>query len=149
MPSEKKTALVAAVEILAKRLVSTAELRSKLVAKKLFSPAEIDEAVLAVKRIQIRVSPQGDNHLAVRFLTLTVGGDKRISLQRRMDDAPLIGIHRFKIHTLPGLPDLDGDIFRKIFQRRLASLPVILRVKLDTYICGASLIYHKADQVLE
>ena len=51
MPPEKKTALVAAVEILAKRLVSTAELRTKLVAKKLFSPAEIDEAVLAVKRM--------------------------------------------------------------------------------------------------
>ena len=51
MPPEKKTALVAAVEILAKRLVSTAELRSKLVAKKLFSPAEIDGAVLAVKRM--------------------------------------------------------------------------------------------------
>jgi len=51
MPPEKKTALVVAVEILAKRLVSAAELRSKLVAKKLFSPAEIDEAVLAVKRM--------------------------------------------------------------------------------------------------
>lgn len=51
MPPEKKTALVVAVEILAKRLVSTAELRSKLTAKKLFSPAEIDEAVLAVKRM--------------------------------------------------------------------------------------------------
>ena len=51
MPPEKKTALVVAVEILAKRLVSTAELRSKLAAKKLFSPAEIDEAVLAVKRM--------------------------------------------------------------------------------------------------
>ena len=51
MPPEKKTALVAAVEILAKRLVSTAELRSKLTAKKLFSPAEIDDAVLAVKRM--------------------------------------------------------------------------------------------------
>ena len=51
MPPEKKTALVAAVEILAKRLVSTVELRSKLAAKKLFSPAEIDEAVLAVKRM--------------------------------------------------------------------------------------------------
>ena len=51
MPPEKKTALVAAVEILARRLVSTAELRSKLIAKKLFSPAEIDEAVLAVKRM--------------------------------------------------------------------------------------------------
>ena len=51
MPPEKKTALVAAVEILAKRLVSTAELHSKLAAKKLFSPAEINEAVLAVKRM--------------------------------------------------------------------------------------------------
>ena len=51
MPPEKKIALVAAVEILAKRLVSTAELRSKLAAKKLFSSAEIDEAVLAVKRM--------------------------------------------------------------------------------------------------
>ena len=51
MPPEKKTALVVAVEILAKRLVSTAELRSKLAAKKLYSPAEIDEAVLAVKRM--------------------------------------------------------------------------------------------------
>ncbi|MBR2963423.1 MAG: regulatory protein RecX [Lentisphaeria bacterium] len=51
MPPEKKTALVVAVEILAKRLVSTAELHSKLAAKKLFSPAEIDEAVLAVKRM--------------------------------------------------------------------------------------------------
>lgn len=51
MPPEKKTALVVAVEILAKRLVSTAELRSKLAAKKLFLPAEIDEAVLAVKRM--------------------------------------------------------------------------------------------------
>ena len=51
MPPEKKTALVAVVEILAKRLVSTAELRSKLAAKKLFSPAEIDDAVLAVKRM--------------------------------------------------------------------------------------------------
>ena len=51
MPPEKKTALVAAVEILAKRLVSTAELRSKLTAKKLFPPAEIDEAILAVKRM--------------------------------------------------------------------------------------------------
>jgi regulatory protein len=51
MSPEKKTALVAAVEILAKCLVSTAELRSKLVAKKLFSPAEIDAAMLAVKRM--------------------------------------------------------------------------------------------------
>lgn len=51
MPPEKKTALVAAVEILAKRLVSTAELRSKLAAKKLYPPSEIDEAVLAVKRM--------------------------------------------------------------------------------------------------
>ena len=53
MPSEKekKTALVAAVEILAKRLVSTHELRSKLAAKKLYSPGEIEEAVLAVKRM--------------------------------------------------------------------------------------------------
>ena len=51
MPPEKKTALVAAVEILARRLVSTAELRSKLAAKKLFSSAEIDDAVLAVKRM--------------------------------------------------------------------------------------------------
>ena len=48
---EKKTALVAAVEILAKRLVSTHELRSKLAAKKLYSPGEIEEAVLAVKRM--------------------------------------------------------------------------------------------------
>ena len=48
---EKKTALVAAVEILARRLVSTHELRSKLAAKKLYSPAEIDDAVLAVKRM--------------------------------------------------------------------------------------------------
>jgi len=47
----KKNALTAAVEILAKRLVSTYELRSKLAAKKLYSPAEIDEAVLAVKRM--------------------------------------------------------------------------------------------------
>jgi regulatory protein len=51
MPPEKKTALVAAVEILAKRLVSTAELRKKLAAKKLFSPAEIDDAILAMKRM--------------------------------------------------------------------------------------------------
>ena len=51
MPPEKKTALVAAVEILAKRLVSTAELRSKLAAKKIYPPSEIDEAVLAVKRM--------------------------------------------------------------------------------------------------
>ena len=48
---EKKTALVAAVEILARRLVSTHELRTKLAAKKLFSPAEIEDAVLAVKRM--------------------------------------------------------------------------------------------------
>lgn len=51
MPPTKKNALTAAVEILARRLVSTHELRSKLVAKKLYSPAEIDEAVLAVKRM--------------------------------------------------------------------------------------------------
>ena len=51
MPPEKKTALVAAVEILAKRLVSTAELRKKLAVKKLFSPAEIDDAILAMKRM--------------------------------------------------------------------------------------------------
>lgn len=51
MPPEKKTALAAAVEILARRLVSTAELRSKLAAKKLFPPAEIEAAVLAVKRM--------------------------------------------------------------------------------------------------
>ena len=42
---EKKTALVAAVEILAKRLVSTHELRSKLAAKKLYSPGEIEDAL--------------------------------------------------------------------------------------------------------
>ena len=51
MPAEKKTALVAAVEILARRLVSTHELRTKLAAKKLYGPAEIDEAVLSVKRM--------------------------------------------------------------------------------------------------
>ena len=51
MPPEKKTALVAAVEILARRLVSTHELRTKLASKKLYSPAEIDEAMLAVKRM--------------------------------------------------------------------------------------------------
>ena len=48
---EEKTALAAAVRILAKRLVSTHELRTKLAAKKLYSPAEIEEAVLAVKRM--------------------------------------------------------------------------------------------------
>ncbi len=48
---EKKTALVAAVEILARRLVSTHELRSKLAAKKLYSPGEIEDAVRAVKRM--------------------------------------------------------------------------------------------------
>ena len=48
---QKKNALTAAVEILARRLVSTHELRTKLAAKKLYSPAEIDEAVLAVKRM--------------------------------------------------------------------------------------------------
>ena len=48
---QKKNALTAAVEILARRLVSTHELRTKLVAKKLYAPAEIDEAVLAVKRM--------------------------------------------------------------------------------------------------
>ena len=51
MPPTRKTALVAAVEILARRLVSTHELRSKLAAKKLYSQAEIEEAVLAVARM--------------------------------------------------------------------------------------------------
>ena len=51
MPPEKKTALAAAVEILARRLVSTHELRTKLASKKLFRPEEIEEAVLAVKRM--------------------------------------------------------------------------------------------------
>ena len=50
-PPTRKNALTAAVEILARRLVSTHELRTKLAAKKLYSPAEIDEAVLAVKRM--------------------------------------------------------------------------------------------------
>ena len=50
-PPTRKNALTAAVEILARRLVSTHELRTKLVAKKLYSPAEIEEAVLAVKRM--------------------------------------------------------------------------------------------------
>ena len=53
MPStpNQKTALVAAVEILARRLVSTHELRTKLAAKKLYSPVEIEAAVLEVKRM--------------------------------------------------------------------------------------------------
>ena len=51
MPPEKKTALAAAVEILARRLVSTHELHTKLASKKLYDPAEIEEAVLAVKRM--------------------------------------------------------------------------------------------------
>ena len=51
MPPEQKTALVTAVEILARRLVSTHELRAKLAAKKIFRPDEIKEAVLAVKRM--------------------------------------------------------------------------------------------------
>jgi len=51
MPQPPKTALSVAVEILARRLVSTHELRSKLAAKKLFPPAEIEAAVLAVKRM--------------------------------------------------------------------------------------------------
>ena len=50
-PPTRKNALTAAVEILARRLVSTHELRTKLAAKKLYSPAEIEEAVLAVKRM--------------------------------------------------------------------------------------------------
>jgi regulatory protein len=48
-----KNALATAVEILARRLVSTHELRTKLAAKKLYSPAEIDEAVLAIKRLGV------------------------------------------------------------------------------------------------
>ena len=50
-PPTRKNALTAAVEILARRLVSTHELRTKLAAKKLYSPAEIEEAMLAVKRM--------------------------------------------------------------------------------------------------
>ena len=50
-PPTSKTALTVAVDILARRLVSRSELRSKLVAKKLFSPAEIDAAILTLTKM--------------------------------------------------------------------------------------------------
>ena len=50
-PPARKTALAAAVDILARRLVSRSELRTKLAAKKLFPPAEIDAAILTLTRM--------------------------------------------------------------------------------------------------
>jgi len=53
MPQDpaRKTALTAAVDILARRLVSRCELRSKLAAKKVFPPAEIDAAILTLTKM--------------------------------------------------------------------------------------------------
>ena len=50
-PPATKTALTAAVDILARRLVSRHELRTKLAAKKLFPPGEIDAAIATLTRM--------------------------------------------------------------------------------------------------
>ena len=50
-PPATKTALTAAVDILARRLVSRHELRTKLAAKKLFPPAEIDAAIVTLAKM--------------------------------------------------------------------------------------------------
>ena len=106
MPPEKKTALVAAVEILAKRLVSTAELRSKLAAKKLFSPAEIDEAVLAVKRM----GALHDDFLAedvARSYRSRGYGPARIRMALRKRGIP----NEIIEHTLNGTDNEDNVVF--------------------------------------
>ena len=50
-PPATKTALTAAVDILARRLVSRHELRTKLAAKKLVPPGEIDAAIATLTRM--------------------------------------------------------------------------------------------------
>ena len=50
-PPATKTALTAAVDILARRLVSRHELRTKLAAKKLFPPSEIDAAIVTLTKM--------------------------------------------------------------------------------------------------
>jgi len=50
-PPATKTALTSAVDILARRLVSRHELRTKLAAKKLFPPGEIDAAIATLTRM--------------------------------------------------------------------------------------------------
>ena len=50
-PPATKTALTAAVDILARRLVSRHELRTKLAAKKLFPPREIDAAIVTLTKM--------------------------------------------------------------------------------------------------
>ena len=50
-PPATKTALTTAVDILARRLVSRYELRTKLAAKKLFPPGEIDAAIATLTRM--------------------------------------------------------------------------------------------------
>ena len=50
-PPATKTALTAAVDILARRLVSRHELRTKLAAKKIFPPGEIDAAIATLTRM--------------------------------------------------------------------------------------------------
>ena len=50
-PPATKTALTVAVDILARRLVSRHELRTKLAAKKLFPPGEIDAAIATLTKM--------------------------------------------------------------------------------------------------
>jgi regulatory protein len=50
-PPATKTALTVAVDILARRLVSRHELRTKLAAKKLFPPGEIDAAIVTLTKM--------------------------------------------------------------------------------------------------
>lgn len=52
-PPATKTALTVAVDILARRLVSRHELRTKLAAKKLFPPGEIDAAIATLTKMGV------------------------------------------------------------------------------------------------
>ena len=106
MPPEKKTALVAAVEILAKRLVSTAELRSKLTAKKLFPPAEIDEAILAVKRMGALHDDFLAQDIARSYRSRGYGPARiRMALRKRGIPNEIIG------QTLNGNDEEDKPVF--------------------------------------
>ena len=76
-------------------------------------------------------------------------GNRRIRLQRRMNDPSLIRVHRLKRYGPPASLYLACDILSKILKRLFPSSAVILRIKLHSYISVLHLIGYSVGQILQ
>ena len=112
------------------------------------APVEYKDVRLR-QRSTILLSLQSNNDSPERLLPFTVGGNIPVILKRRMNYSSLIGIHRLQGNRALCPLYLVSDIFCKVLQRFLPSLPIVLGIDLYPDIFLRALIHHKGNKILQ